>query len=87
MSIPSNPSPLTPPSYPSTESQQPSSTVDPTGVWTRFLTTPQGSPTEDDVKKFLQGIMQMFSNIVKRDLAHAKENAEKLRKAAEGRDD
>jgi hypothetical protein len=82
MSIPSNLPPNTPPTPPS--NQPPTSYMDPTGAWAKFLSTSGAPATAQDVKIFLQGIMKMFNVVIQQQQAAAARANEQLKKAASG---
>ncbi len=92
MSIPSDPSqpppkiPPQPPVSPQGQptSQMPTSYVDPTGAWAKFLSTPGHQASAEDVKVFMQGMLKMFNVLIQQQNEAAKRAAEKLKKAIEG---
>ncbi len=61
--------------------------IDPTGAWSKFLSTPSQIATPQEVKMFLQGMMKMFNVIIQQQDAAAKRASDKLKKAEEGEDD
>jgi hypothetical protein len=65
---------------------QPSS-IDPTGAWSKFLSTPSQVASPEEVKMFIQGMMKMFNVMIQQQDAAAKRAAQKLKKAEEGQDD
>lgn len=93
MSIPTDPL-KTPSNIPQhqtpPQSQPPAATstkdVDPTGVWTKFLSMGGQAATPEEVKLFIQGMMKMFNILIQQQNAAAKRASEKLRKASEGED-
>lgn len=83
-------SPQHPPTSPSDSeaAQDSSKTVaswDPAGVWQKFLSG-KGSQavTEDDIKKFIMGIENMFKSVIQQSDKAAKRAAEQLRKSFTG---
>ncbi len=60
--------------------------VDPTGVWTKFLSSGAGPATPEEVKLFIEGMMKMFNVLIQQQNAAAKRASEKLKKAIEGED-
>jgi hypothetical protein len=92
MSVPSNP-----PQYPSNIPQQPPpvpeneppkgtpvGNIDPTGVWTKFLSTPGNAASPEDVKLFLQGMLKTFNALIQQQNEAAKRANEQLKKTIQG---
>ncbi|MEN9343923.1 MAG: hypothetical protein RLZZ453_710 [Chlamydiota bacterium] len=66
-------------------SAQPSfKNVDPSGVWTAFLSQGGHPPTPEQVKLFLQSLMKQMSLQIQHELQLQKEAARRLRRALEG---
>lgn len=92
MSTPIDPSqsgstpPPSQPTGPTGPGPQPSY-IDPTGAWSKFLSTPSQVATPEEVKMFMQGMMKMFNVIIQQQDAAAKRASDKLKKAEEGEDD
>lgn len=93
MSIPSDPShyppkiPQTPPAPQSQPTQNlPTSYVDPTGAWAKFLGGTGTPATAEEVQKFMQGMLKMFNVLIQQQNEAAKRANEKLKKAIEGED-
>ena len=89
MTTPTNPPPGsggTPPIQP-TGPQQPASNLDPSGAWSKFLSTPSQVATPEEVKMFMQGMLKMFNLIIQQQNAAYQRANEKLRKVAEGEDE
>lgn len=78
--------PAQPPTGPQEQSSPPTSYVDPTGAWSKFLGTPGNPASADDVKMFMQGILKMFNVLIQQQNEAAKRAADKLKKAIEGDD-
>jgi len=101
MSIPSDPlqphsippkiEPSQPPMQPAAPgggpTGQPLSSLDPTGAWTRFLSTPGHPASPKDVEMFIQGLLRMFDLLIQQQTEQAQKAAEKLKKVAEGKDE
>lgn len=76
-----------PPIQPQPGQQQPmlpTSYVDPTGAWAKFLSTPGQSASAEDVKIFMQGLLKFFSLIIQQQQDSFKRSMEQLKKAQEG---
>ncbi len=92
MTIPSNPlqpspSPSIPPSGPQgtqPPTSEPTSYVDPSGAWAKFLSTSSGQATAQDVQMFMNGLLKMFSIVIQQQQEAAKRAADKMKQAAEG---
>lgn len=86
MSSPIDPSKNTPPpSQPARpQPSQPVGNIDPTGTWSKFLSTPSAVATPEEVKMFMQGMLKMFNVIIQQQDAAYKRANEKLKKAEEG---
>jgi hypothetical protein len=92
MSIPSDPTqpppnfPKPPPTGPQNQSpaSQPTSYVDPTGAWAKFLSTPGHAASADEVKLFMEGMLKMFNVLIQQQNAAAKRASEQMKKAIEG---
>jgi hypothetical protein len=89
MTIPSDPSQNRPaPSNPA--NQEPISpgggNVDPTGVWTKFLSAGGMVATPQEVKMFMQGMLKMFNVIIQQQNEAYQRSNEALKKAARGDD-
>ena len=63
------------------------SQIDPTGAWSKFLSTPSQVATPEEVKMFMQGMMKMFNVIIQQQDAAAKRARDKMKKAEQGEDD
>ena len=83
MTTPTDPAGNTPPVNPIPPTT-PTSNVDPTGAWSKFLSTPGEAATADQVKQFLQGMMKMFNVIIQQQDAAAKRSAQRLKDAISG---
>ena len=89
MTTPINPSPKsdgTPPIQPP-GLQQPAQNLDPSWVWSKFLSTPGHVATPQEVKMFMQGLLKMFNVIIQQQNEAYRRANEKLKKAAEGKDE
>ncbi len=89
MTIPTDPSKSSggsnvPPSQP--VGPQPAGNIDPTGAWSKFLSTPGNVATPEEVKLFMQGLLKMFNVIIQQQTAAAHRAAEQMKKAEEGED-
>lgn len=77
-----------PPIQPQQPEQQPptlpTSYVDPTGAWAKFLSTPGHAASADDVKMFMQGLLKFFSVIIQQQQDAYKRSMEQLKKVEEG---
>lgn len=62
------------------------SSLDPTGAWSKFLSTPGHIATPEEVKMFMQGMLKMFNILIQQQNAAYKRSNEQLKKAAEGED-
>lgn len=80
---PSNPSPIQP-SQPSQPSQYPTSYVDPTGAWAKFLGTPDNPATAQEVQMFMNGLLKFFNIIIQQQQAAFKRSMDELKKAQTG---
>lgn len=80
---PSKGSPEIPPMQPVTPT---TSRLDPTGAWSKFLTTPGGVASPEEVKMFINGIMKMFNVIIQQQTEAAKRASQKLKRSIEGED-
>jgi hypothetical protein len=75
------------PSFPIQSSggpQEGSSSGDPTGVWSKFLSGGGNVATPQEVKMFIQGILKMFNVLIQQQNAAAERAAQQLKKAEEG---
>lgn len=81
-----SPQPLTPahPSPPPPSGTAPMSNLDPTGIWTKFLSSGGMTATPDQVKAFIQGLLKSFNLIIQQQLKAAARAHEKMKKAIEG---
>lgn len=91
MSIPSDPnylppksSNIPPPQLNQPEGSYPTSYVDPTGAWAKFISTPGNPASAEDVKMFMQGLLKFFGVLIKQEQDAAKRAADKLKRAAQG---
>ncbi|GEM_PF-5351197 len=94
MSIPSDPSKPSPipaqPISPSNPSPPPSpgttslSNIDPTGVWTKFLSASGTPATPEQVKAFIQGILKTFNLLIQQQQKAAARAHERMKKVIEG---
>lgn len=98
MSIPGNLPPKEPPPFPPTKPSQPSaggdskpvkSTLDPSGVWTKWLCASGVPPGEAKayVEMFLQGVQKMLSLQIAREQKRMIEALKKMKRVAEGQDE
>ena len=90
MTIPTGPSQNnpTPPIQPGQPGSPPpsQSRLDPTGAWSKFLSTPGHPASADDVKMFMQGMLRMFNIIIQQQNDAYQRANEKLKRAIEGED-
>jgi hypothetical protein len=88
MTIP--PDPMQTPSPIQPGSQQPTpgtpSSMDPTGAWSKFLSTPGGVASPEEVKMFMNGMLKMFNGIIQQQNEAHKRASDQLKKAIEGED-
>jgi hypothetical protein len=98
MTIPTDPSQKkpSPPQYEQTQQQQQQQaadamkqtealkSLDPAGVWTKFLSTGGIVASPQDVKMFVQGIMKMFNVLIQQQNAAAKRASDVMKKAETG---
>jgi len=85
---PDNIPPTNPSEQPNPSGQFPTSYMDPTGVWAKFLSTPGQPATADEVKRFLGQLMIFFNSVVQAQMdASAKRALDELKKAEQGEDD
>src|SRR5579863_3298233 len=59
------------------------SSMDPAGIWSRFLSRGTGSATPEEVKGFLLGLEKMLQITVQQNAKIAKRAAERLRESQE----
>ena len=94
MSIPSDPSgppsvnphPLTPGSQQPTPPPggKPSVNLDPTGVWTKFLSAGGMPATPEEVNTFVKGILKTFNLLIQQQQKAAARAHEQMKKAIQG---
>ena len=84
MSIPSDIPPSSPPTPPQNQPQ--TSSVDPTGAWAKFLSTPNQAASAEDVKMFIGGLLKMFNVLIQQQQASAKRAAQFQKDVIEGRE-
>lgn len=94
MSIPIDPSkttPITPhplnpanPSPPPPAGTAQMANLDPTGIWTKFLSSGGMPATREQVNAFIQGMLKSFNLIIQQQLKAAARAHEKMKKAIEG---
>jgi hypothetical protein len=85
MTIP--PDPLqssSPPVQPGNSPQGTSGGIDPSGAWSKFLSTPGHVATPEEVKMFMQGMLKMFNLLIQQQSAAYKRANEQLKKAVKG---
>ncbi len=58
--------------------------IDPTGVWTKFLSTPGNPATAKDVKKFIDGLLKSFSVLIQQAQRAAERAKREMKKAEKG---
>ena len=88
MTIPTDPSHSNPRVHPPIQpgGQQPTPNVDPTGAWSKFLSTSGNVATPQEVQMFMQGILKMFNVIIQQQNASYHRSNEQLKKAIEGQE-
>lgn len=71
---------------PPSQFQQPqgSDPMDPTGVWTKFLSTPGHPATQQQVQAFVGGLIKQLGLQIQNEMARAKKTAERMKRALEG---
>lgn len=88
MTTPIDPTHGTPPPTPSAPSQAasnlPTSYVDPTGAWARFLSTPGQPATSQEVQLFMNGLLKFFNVIIQQQQAAFKRSMDHLKKVEKG---
>lgn len=89
MTTPTGPTPGksdTPPIQPIQTGAPPPSKnkMDPTGAWSKFLSTPGNAASADDVKMFMQGMLRMFNVLIQQQNEAYQRSNEQLKKAAQG---
>ena len=62
----------------------PVSNLDPTGAWSRFLSSGGQVATPKEVEMFMQGMLKMFNVIIQQQNEAYKRSNEKLKRAIEG---
>lgn len=89
MPKPIDPSKSFPPPFQPTQPSQPStnlptSYVDPSGAWAKFLSTPGNPATAKDVQLFMNGLLKFFNVMIQQQQAATKRALDKLKKVAKG---
>ena len=94
MSIPSDPSkspsvnpyPLTPANQQPTPPSggAPGVNLDPTGVWTKFLSSGSMPATQEEVNAFIKGLLKTFNLLIQQQQKAAARAHEKMKKVIEG---
>ena len=88
MTTPIDPSEKTPPIQPIQPSQPPTnlptSYVDPSGAWAKFLSTPGSPATAQDVQMFMNGLLKFFNVMIQQQQAATKRALDQLKKVAKG---
>lgn len=86
MKTPTGPAAAYPPSSSSSTPQQTTSWEDPTGVWTKFLSTGGSQATPEQVQSFLSTLLKFFSKVILQQSEEAaKRSAKQMKDAIEGR--
>lgn len=80
---PTGPSPIQP-SQPSQPTAYPTSYVDPSGAWAKFLSASGTPATAEDVKMFMNGLLKFFNVIIQQQQAAFKRSIDRLKKAEQG---
>lgn len=60
------------------------SNIDPTGIWTKFLSTPGNPATPNDVKKFIQGLLKSFGVLIQQNQKAMERARREMKKAERG---
>lgn len=88
MTNPTDPTRGTPPPTPSQPIQPttslPTSYVDPSGVWAKFLSTPGQAASAKDVQMFMNGLLKFFNVLIQQQQASFKRSIDQLKKTEEG---
>ena len=69
---------------PSTGNFSSDSSIDPTGVWTKFLSTPGHAATAKDVKTFIEGLLKSFGVLIQQNQKAMERAKRQMEKAAKG---
>jgi len=72
-----------PPMQPTTPT---TSRLDPSGAWSKFLSTPGNVASPEEVKMFIQGIMKMFNVIIQQQNEAAQRASRHLKDVIEGKE-
>jgi len=58
--------------------------MDPTGVWSKFLSTPGHHATKKQVQAFVGGLIKQLGDQIQNELKRAKKAEERMKRALEG---
>jgi hypothetical protein len=88
MAVPTDPTPgpgaPLQPSGPQQQQPQPTSYLDPTGAWQKFLSAGGATATPQEVQMFMQGMLKMFNVLIQQQNEAYHRSNEQLKKAEEG---
>lgn len=81
---PPSPQPIQPPQPGGPQQQGVPSSIDPSGIWSKFLSTSGNIASPEEVKMFMQGLLKMFNVIIQQQNQAAERAARQMKKAEEG---
>ena len=64
--------------------QQGPDAMDPTGVWSKFLSTPGHPATQKQVQAFIGGLLKQLGNQIQNEMKRAKKAEERMKRALNG---
>ena len=76
--------PTAPPQPAEPPTNLPTSYVDPSGAWAKFLSTPGNPATAKEVQLFMNGLLKFFNVMIQQQQAATKRALDQLKKVAKG---
>ncbi len=69
---------------PQSPTGEPTSYVDPSGAWAKFLSTPNAPATAKEVQLFMNGLLKFFNVVIQQQQDSFKRSIQRLKDSEEG---